>query len=145
MYVQGCGRWTTPDKNKNKVARIRGRANKNVMPVPSNQPSQFFDEGVKLISYCPLCESSYNPSQAKVLGEKEDSHLLHIQCGNCSNAIIALVLISTVGVSSVGMVTDLGFDEVNRYKDAPAVSTDDVIETHHLLRDEGRLFERLFA
>ncbi|MEY4723656.1 MAG: hypothetical protein RLZZ324_1169, partial [Candidatus Parcubacteria bacterium] len=78
-------------------------------------------------------------------GEKEDSHLLHIQCGNCSNAIIALVLISTVGVSSVGMVTDLAFSEVTRFKDAPAVSTDDVIETHHLLSNGNMLFDRLFA
>lgn len=115
------------------------------MPVPSHQASPFFDQGVKLISYCPLCESSYNPQEAKVLGEKDDSHLLHIQCGNCSNAIIALVLISSVGVSSVGMVTDLAFDEVDRFKQAPAVSTDDVIETHHLLSDGNLLFDRLFA
>ncbi len=115
------------------------------MAVPSNQSSPFFDEGVKLISYCPLCESSYNPQEAKVLGEKEDSHLLHIQCGNCSNAIIALVLISSVGVSSVGMVTDLGFGEVNRFKDATPISTDEVIETHHLLNNEAALFERMFV
>ncbi len=115
------------------------------MPVPSNHSSPFFDEGVKLISYCPLCESSYNPREARVLGEKEDSHLLHIQCGNCANAIIALVLISSVGVSSVGLVTDLGYDEVNRFKEAPAVSTDDVIETHHLLTDEENFFSRLAA
>lgn len=115
------------------------------MPAPSNHASPFFDEGVKLISYCPLCESSYNPREARVLGEKDDSHLLHIQCGNCSNAIIALVLISSVGVSSVGLVTDLAFDEVNRYKEAAAVSTDDVIEAHHLLKDEDSLFRRLAA
>lgn len=112
------------------------------MPVPSNH-APFFDEGVKLISYCPLCESSYNPREAKVLGEKDDSHLLHIQCGNCANAIIALVLISSVGVSSVGLVTDLGYDEVNRFKEAAPVSTDDVIEAHHLLKDEASLFRRL--
>lgn len=115
------------------------------MPVPSHQASPFFDEGVKLISYCPLCEMSYNPQEARVLGEKDDSHLLHIQCGNCSNAIIALVLISSVGVSSVGMVTDLAFDEVDRFKHAPSVSTDDVIEMHHLLSNENMLFDTLFA
>ena len=113
------------------------------MPVPSARPSPYFDEGVKLISYCPLCETSYNPQEAKVLGEKEDSHLLHIQCGNCSNAIIALVLISSVGVSSVGLVTDLAFDEVNRFKENTNVSTDDVIETHHLLQDEDAFLQGL--
>jgi hypothetical protein len=118
------------------------------MPVPSQQPaasSPFFDEGIKLISYCPLCESSYNPSSAQVLGEKDDSHLLHIRCGQCSNAIIALVLISTAGISSVGLVTDLAFDEVNRFKSEASVSTDDVIEMHHLLQNEEQLFARLAA
>jgi len=114
-------------------------------PVPSQQSSPYFDEGVRLISYCPLCESSYNPSEAKVLGEKEESHLLHIRCGNCSNAIIALVMISSVGVSSVGLVTDLGFEEVNRFKTNRPVSTDDVIEMHHLLKDEETMFARLLA
>lgn len=115
------------------------------MPVPSNQASPFFEEGIKLISYCPLCETSYSPQAAQVLGEKEDSHLLHIQCGQCSNAIIALVLISSAGISSIGLVTDLIFDEVDRFKKTESVTTDDVIEMHDLLQDGSRLFSRLAA
>lgn len=117
------------------------------MPAHSHKqaPSPFFDEGIKLISYCPLCESSYSPQSAQVLGEKEDSHLLHIQCGHCSNAIIALVLISTAGISSVGLVTDLAYDEVDRFNGQEKVTTNDVIETHHLLQDEERLFSCLGA
>jgi len=114
------------------------------MEAPSKEnQSSLFSEGVKLISYCPLCGSSYTPREAQILGEKEDSHLMHIQCGNCSNAIIALVIISPVGVSSVGMVTDLGFEEVDRFKEDRAVTTDDVIDVHHMLQDEERLFEQL--
>ncbi len=105
--------------------------------------SSLFSEGVKLISYCPLCGNSYTPKEAQVLGEKEDSHLMHIQCGNCSNAIIALVIISPVGVSSVGLVTDLAFEEVDRFKDDRSVNTDDVIDIHHLLLDESKFFEQL--
>lgn len=98
-----------------------------------------------MISYCPLCESSYNPEAAQILGEKDDSHLLHIRCGNCSNAIIALVLISSVGVSSVGLVTDLSHREVHQFKEEKAVTTDDVIDMHHLMKDENALFARLVA
>lgn len=129
----------------NKIKTPRSGKKKTPMTpmVPSNQPSQFFDEGVKLISYCPLCETSYNPQEARVLGEKDDSHLLHIQCGNCSNAIIALVLISSVGVSSVGLVTDLSYDDVLRFKNAGAISTDDVIEVHNALQNEEAFFKSL--
>jgi hypothetical protein len=126
-----------PRKNKTELKTKR-------MALPqAAQSSQFYDEGIKLISYCPLCESSYNPQQTRVLGEKDDSHLLHIQCGNCSNAIIALVLISAVGVSSVGLVTDLAYQEVDRFKEARAVSTDDVIEVHHALQNETEFFRQL--
>lgn len=111
------------------------------MPVPKTKRARRtrtpqFQEGVKLLSYCPICEASYDPKEAKLLGAKHDSHLMHVQCGNCVSAILALVLVSSVGVSSVGLVTDLGFEEVDRFKDAAPVSTDDVIDAHRFLRDE---------
>ncbi len=90
-----------------------------------------------MISYCPLCESSYNPMEARVLGEKEDGHLLHIRCKKCWNSILALVLVSNVGVSSVGLVTDLTFEDVVRFREAPSeVTVDDVIAVHEMLADE---------
>jgi len=130
---------------KNK--KSRRPKNKNMSLPFSNSPkradSSFCGEDVKLISYCPLCESSYTPSQTQVLGEKEGSHLLHMKCGNCSNAILALVIISTAGVSSVGLSTDLAFDEVDRFKAGPAVNTNDVIDMHHLLQNEDAMFAQL--
>ena len=113
------------------------------MQASFNEMSPMYDEGFKLISYCPFCATSYNPQEARVLGEKEESHLLHIQCGNCANAIIALVLISAAGVSSVGLVTDLGFDEVNRFKENALITTNDVIDAHDLLQNEEEFFASL--
>lgn len=115
------------------------------MPYSSPQPSRAFDEGVRLVSFCPLCEASYNPREARILEEEKDGHLLHIECGNCHNAIIALVVVSTAGVSSVGLVTDLGYREVGAFRDAPAISTDDVIDAHDILQNESLLFGRLGA
>ncbi|MFH2062776.1 MAG: hypothetical protein ABIJ46_01320 [bacterium] len=111
--------------------------------VPKRAETSFCGEDVKLISYCPLCESSYTPSQTRVLGEKEGSHLLHMTCGKCSNAILALVIISSAGVSSVGLSTDLACDEVDRFKNSPVVSTNDVIDMHHLLQNDDQLFAQL--
>lgn len=103
--------------------------------VPQNSPHPLGD-GRELLSACPLCDASYNPMEARVLGEQEDSHLLHIQCRKCSNAILALVLVSSVGVSSVGLVTDLTFDDVVKYRESETVSADDVLEVHSLLQDD---------
>ena len=93
-----------------------------------------------MISYCPLCETNYNPMEARVLGEKEDGHLLHIRCKKCWNSILALVLVSNVGVSSVGLITDLTFEDVRKFCDRTTeVTVDDVIEVHNLLADDGEV------
>lgn len=91
---------------------------------------------MKLISVCPLCDEHYNPTEAQLVGEAEDSHLLHITCRKCRNSIIALVIASAGGMSSVGLVTDLNFDEVVKFRTTQGVSEDDVLEMHGTLEDE---------
>lgn len=115
------------------------------MPTPQTDRRSFADEETGLISYCPLCEASFSAGETRVLGCRDEGQLLHIRCGNCSNAILSLVLVSPVGVSSVGLVTDLRFDEVGRFKEAETVTTDDVIEAHRLLADESLLWSGVFA
>ncbi len=91
-----------------------------------------------MISFCPLCETNYNPMEARVLGEREDGHLLHIRCKKCWNSILALVLVSNAGVSSVGLITDLTYDDVRKFSSREtSVSTDDVIAVHQLMTDDG--------
>lgn len=91
-------------------------------------------EGLRLVSRCPLCEASYNPMEAKVLSEREDGHLLHIRCKKCRNSVLALVTVTAAGVSSVGLVTDLTYDDVVRLQAEPMeVTVDDVLGIHELL------------
>lgn len=101
------------------------------------QPS----EGLKVISACPLCNVRYNPLQAHVLDERDDAHLLHLECRNCGSAVVAAVLNDQLGVSSVGLITDLTSDDVLRFKDEPeTLSVDDVLSLHVLFaRDERAL------
>jgi len=93
----------------------------------------FSGEGLRLISYCPLCEASYNPLRARVLEERDDAHLVHIQCASCGSSIVALVLSSGLGLTSVGLVTDLTSDDVLHFKDVGRVTADDVLSVHQAL------------
>ena len=86
-----------------------------------------------LVSYCPLCNASFSPRQAAVIGEGGDTQLLHISCNHCTSSIVLLLLIGEVGVSSVGLVTDLTGGEVLRFKNSEAVSSDDLIDLHQSL------------
>lgn len=105
--------------------------------------AQSLHEGLKLISFCPVCQVGYNPIEARILGERDDSQLLHVQCRNCANAILALVHFSAQGISSLGMVTDLTFDDVVRFRDESFVEADDVLRAHEFLKNDAALFQAL--
>lgn len=92
--------------------------------------SELWNEGLKLISFCPVCETRYNLMGAHVLGQEGDTQLLHVQCRKCQNSILALVLVNQSGASSVGLLTDLSYDDVLRFKNSRAICIDDVVEAH---------------
>jgi hypothetical protein len=81
--------------------------------------------------------------EARVVDERDDKHLMHIRCKKCAHSILALVLTSGMGVSSMGLLTDLTFDDVLRFRDASAIEVDDVIAFHDFLEKRSKdLFVR---
>jgi hypothetical protein len=102
----------------------------------SRKAAPFFQESLRLISYCPVCDTSYNPMEARVIDERGERHLMHIRCKKCAHAILALVLTTGMGMSSMGILTDLTFDDVMRFRTAVPVTLDDVIACHELLEKE---------
>ncbi len=68
--------------------------------------------------------------------ENDEAHLIHIECRNCGSSIVALVLTGTMGISSVGLVTDLTSEDVQRFKGGNEVTVDDVIDLHQILQGE---------
>lgn len=95
--------------------------------------SLFPSESLRLISYCPICHTHYNPLAAQVLDERDDAHLIHIECRKCGSSIVALVLTGGLGMSSVGLVTDLTGDEVLKFRTRENIQADDVLTVHEAL------------
>lgn len=87
---------------------------------------------IRLLSYCPLCEFTSQPLQAKLLETKDEAYLVHLQCSHCQSSIIATVTAQSQGLASVGLVTDLTSDEVIRFKEASVITADDVLSIHQL-------------
>jgi hypothetical protein len=102
------------------------------MPMSSQLGSELWNEGLKLVSFCPVCETRYNPMEAKILAAQEQTHLLHVQCRKCEHSILALVLVNQAGASSVGLLTDLSYEDVVRLKSSRSITVDDVIDAHTL-------------
>ena len=99
----------------------------------NNHYSRLWQEGLKIVSHCPLCQTRHNNIEARILGEDGETHLLHLTCRKCRNSILALVLVNQTGVSSVGLITDLTFEDVVRFRHKSKITVDDVILTHQFL------------
>jgi hypothetical protein len=80
--------------------------------------------------------------QARVLGEDGETHLFHVTCRTCQTSILAVVLQNASGVSSVGLVTDLTFEDVLQFQNNANVSVDDVIAAHAFF--EGDAWKSLY-
>lgn len=100
----------------------------------------FSPEGLKLINKCPLCSEQYQPFQASIVEEKEDAQLVHIECRKCQSSIVALIVNGQLGLTSVGLITDLSSEDVENFKDAQPLTEDDVFEAYQQLQSAGKDF-----
>lgn len=96
-------------------------------PLPSSDP---FDDRQRIITQCPLCTQEYGNDGIRVLEECNGSQLLHMTCPKCSNAMLAMVVHTRMGLSSIGMLTDLSLPDAKRLHGKGPVSEDDILSFH---------------
>ena len=102
--------------------------------------SEFFEENIenlKIISSCPACSTKYNSAEIRLLEEKNDSHLVYIKCRKCATSVIALILANHLGVTSMGIVTDLNSEDVMKFRYKDPITTNDVIDLHNFLENRS--------
>ena len=97
---------------------------------------------MKFVTSCPVCKSAFEVSHTRLLGQEGDAELLHLTCASCEGSLIALFMVSHGHLSSVGVPTDLSFEDVQRLESLPRVSADDVLALHDMLErhDWSRIF-----
>jgi hypothetical protein len=92
-------------------------------------------EHLRVITACPICNARYHSGELRILEEKTDAQLVHVQCRKCRASVLAVVLANHLGVSSVGLVTDLSGDDVLKFRRQPTISIDDVLDLHCRLQE----------
>jgi|GEM_PF-1441315 hypothetical protein len=83
---------------------------------------------LKLISHCPVCSLSYPTEAVHVFSDESEAKFVHFTCDNCHSYFMAMVMKIPKGVSTVGMVTDLSLEDVQRLYKLPSISIDEMIE-----------------
>jgi len=106
-------------------------------------PSVDYFEGLKLIATCPLCEAAYNPLTARVIEERDDIRVVHVTCGKCLSAVVALIMTTPMGISSVALMTDCTPEDVERVRGGESVTLDDALELHEILKQPAHFVKQL--
>ncbi|MFA6547326.1 MAG: hypothetical protein WCT11_00060 [Candidatus Magasanikbacteria bacterium] len=99
-----------------------------------NNRGESWLEALKFIGHCPICNQRYEENQAKLFAKHDSANLIHITCGKCAGNFIAMIVMMGQGLSSVGMVTDLTFEDAKQlYKTAP-LTVDEVISGYQFFQ-----------
>ncbi|MBL7210092.1 MAG: hypothetical protein ISS52_08335 [Dehalococcoidia bacterium] len=92
---------------------------------------------------CGVCGERYEATNINVLGYRDDIWFLNVACSACqSRALVAATI--KEGKSSKA-ITDLTETEVTESAKASAISGDDILDLHSVLRDFDGDFARLFS
>jgi len=96
---------------------------------------------ISFLRECPLCGEAYGDRGISIIEQGEETELVHITCTECHNAVLALVAMTQLGMTSVGVVTDLSDQDVRRFLPKRSFTVDDVIMFHEHLYGSSE-FER---
>lgn len=94
---------------------------------------------LKLINRCPACSTAYDTREARLFQKTERATLLHLTCTGCQSFFIAMVVKIGAGMGSLGMITDLSFDDIKRLYRTPEISTDELIAGYLWLQQPGNV------
>ena len=86
---------------------------------------------------CPICQAMYDFQSLQILGEKDHTLLVYMECPACSASIVSILSLDPRGMSAQGMVTDLSPEEIVKAGFADPVSADDVLGMHETLEENG--------
>lgn len=93
---------------------------------------------------CPACDAVYKDKGVSVIDKDGGASLIHATCNSCSQALLALVVDSQIGTSSVGMMTDLTLADAEKMQYKPELDEDDLFSFHTGLRHhEDKLIQSI--
>lgn len=79
----------------------------------------------------------------QIVQKMQDMHLVHVSCSSCKNNMLAYVMVSYMGMKSVGLLTDLDRRDVERLSQTEMFELDNLLDLQDLLEKEPHRFIEL--
>ena len=98
---------------------------------------------MQILTVCPLCHANYNPLKTQIVAERDDAHLLYLECRQCGSSVVAVVTTGVGGLSTIGAVTDLSSHELASWQDKEEIGLDDVIDLYRWMETTAHQFVAL--
>lgn len=82
---------------------------------------------------CPVCKTRYEKGRTRIVSGKQNAILVHTNCQKCNTNSLAMLSRGGLvgeGMVTMGMITDLYYDEALQLLDQDPVSSDEVLEAY---------------
>lgn len=91
---------------------------------------------IKFLGKCPICKAEFIGNEGKVFAKKANANLVHINCGQCLNSLMLMVVAMGQGISSVSVITDLSYDDAKRLYDIGGITLDEALEAVDIIQKD---------
>lgn len=89
---------------------------------------------LEILLGCAACGKKNSQSSIRVVSARQNSLLIHSHCSHCESSSLAIISKGAVdqqqGVVSMGVLTDLDYDEACQLLDKEPISIDEVLDVH---------------
>jgi len=91
-------------------------------------------DSLRIMRQCPVCSGNNQPTEDNILRQQDNVQLMHFTCPQCNHSVIAVIVTSQIGLSSVGMVTDMTADDVLKLHHRDPINEDELLAWHKFLK-----------
>ena len=92
------------------------------------------NENYKFLGNCPICDRKFGDADVTPIEEEKSINTVYAECRKCESSIVLGVIKNVPGlITTVGMLTDMNFEDIGRMANMPSLTANDVLEVHKYL------------
>jgi hypothetical protein len=88
---------------------------------------------VNLLMKCSICGKKYGKQSIKIIQNKKDAMLIHVNCDFCCSSSLAVVnkgVHNNESLVTMGILTDLGYEEACNVLNRESISSDEILDLY---------------
>lgn len=85
--------------------------------------------------FCPICNQKYSNGCVRTVADRKETVIVHITCSACRSTSLAIISNRNDDdrLISVGMLIDLGYDEIIEMIKKGPITADEVLEINQMI------------